>query len=386
MTTTAEILRGHAERDTAALFFEDRSWTYRELVAEGCRRAALLAELIDADRPPHLGVLLDNEPEYLFWLAAAALSGSVVVGINSTYRGDQLGQLIRHTDCQLIVTNPSQRGLLGGVDTGVADDRVFDVDTAGYRDLIAARSSELPTKDIAEDDLLLLIFTSGSTGMPKAVRCTQGRYARTGAHVASIAELGAGDVIYTPLPFFHSSSLFTGWSSAIHAGIPVATRARFSASGTLVDIRRWGATMLTYTGKVLNYIVATPEQADDADNPLRLAVGNEASDRDIREFARRFGCNVRDSYGSTEGIIIIRRDPSMPAGSLGTANASVKVIDPETLVRVSARRVRPRRPAGEPRGGDRRDRGDRTDERVRGLLQERGGDPGAVPRRVVLVG
>ena len=72
--------------------------------------------------------------------------------------------------------------------------------------------------------------------------------------------------------------------------------------------------MLTYTGKVLNYILATPEQPDDADNPLRLAIGNEASDRDIREFSRRFGCNVRDSYGSTEGIIIIRRDPSMPDG------------------------------------------------------------------------
>ena len=253
-----------------------------------------------------------------------------MVGINSTYRGDQLGQLVRHTDCQLIVANDNQRGLLDGVDTGVADDRILDVDRADYRALIATQPTDLPANEVTADDLLLLIFTSGSTGMPKAVRCTQGRYARTGAHVASIAELGAGDVIYTPLPFFHSSSLFTGWASAIHVGIPVATRARFSASGTLVDIRRWGATMLTYTGKVLNYIVATPEQADDADNPLRLAVGNEASDRDIREFSRRFGCNVRDSYGSTEGIIIIRRDPSMPAGSLGTANASVKVIDPET--------------------------------------------------------
>ncbi len=121
MSTTAEILRSHATRDTPALFFEDRSWTYRELIAEACRRAALLVELTDPDRPPHVGVLLDNEPEYLFWLAGAALSGGVVVGINSTYRGDQLGQLIRHTDCQLIVTNPAQRGLLGGVDTGVPD-------------------------------------------------------------------------------------------------------------------------------------------------------------------------------------------------------------------------------------------------------------------------
>ena len=68
---------------------------------------------------------------------------------------------------------------------------------------------------------------------------------------------------------------------------------------------------------MLNYILAVPEQPDDGDNPLRLAIGNEASSRDIREFARRFGCNVRDSYGSTEGIIIIRRDPSMPEGALG---------------------------------------------------------------------
>ena len=68
-----------------------------------------------------------------------------------------------------------------------------------------------------------------------------------------------------------------GWASALHAGVPIATRPRFSASGTLPDIRRFGATMLTYTGKVLNYILATPEQPDDADIPLRLAIGNEAS-------------------------------------------------------------------------------------------------------------
>jgi fatty-acyl-CoA synthase len=39
---------------------------------------------------------------------------------------------------------------------------------------------------------------------------------------------------------------------------------------------------------------------------------------------------VRDSYGATEGIIIIRRDPSMPEGALGAAEPTVKVVDPET--------------------------------------------------------
>lgn len=330
MTTVADILRGRADSDAMAFFFGDEAWTYRELLGAASRRAVLFDELRDDGRPPHIGVLLDNVPDYLFWLAAAALCGGVIVGINATYRGEQLGQLVRHTDCQLLVTASGLAPLLDGIDTGVGADRMLAVDAPEYRARLAALPATVPDRAVVEDDLFLLIFTSGSTGLPKAVRCTQGRLARTGAHVAGIAGLGPRDAVYAPLPFFHSSSLFTGWASAIAAGIPIATRARFSASNTIPDVRRFGATMLTYTGKVLNYILATPERADDSANPLRLAIGNEASARDIREFARRFGCTVRDSYGSTEGIIIIRRDPSMPEGALGSASPSVKVLDPET--------------------------------------------------------
>ena len=68
--------------------------------------------------------------------------------------------------------------------------------------------------------------------------------------------------------------------------------AKFSASRFLADVRRYGATYMNYVGKPLAYVLATPEQPDDADNTLRVAFGNEASDRDIDEFARRFGCRV----------------------------------------------------------------------------------------------
>jgi fatty-acyl-CoA synthase len=332
MTTAAEILRGRAEDETVAVFFEEQRWTFRQVVEEAARRVALFDALEDRDRPPHVGVLLDNVPDYLFWLAAAALSGTVLVGINSTYGGNQLAQLVRHTECQLIVTSTAQLPLLEGIDTMVDSDRVLVTDGDAYGAALAQQPTRVSDREIAEDDLFLLIFTSGSTGLPKAVRCTQGRYGRTGAHVASVAQLAQGDAVYAPLPFFHSSSLFTGWASAITAGIPLATRSRFSASATLPDVRRYGATMLTYTGKVLNYLLAVPEKEDDADNPLRLAIGNEASVKDIREFARRFGCTVRDSYGSTEGIIIIRRDPSMPDGALGAGGPSIRVLNAETSV------------------------------------------------------
>ena len=270
-------------------------------------------------------------PDYLFWLTAGALSGTVVVGINSTYRGEQLAQLIDHTDCQALVTSSDLADLLEDAPHTIPPERILVVDDPGYEAALdAAPPITGDTPPPADEDLFLLIFTSGSTGLPKAVRCTQGRIARTGTHVAGIAELTDADVVYAPLPFFHAASLFTGWAAAVSAGIPISMRRRFSASGTVPDLRAFGATLVTYTGKVLNYILSVPEAADDAHVPLRLAIGNEASEHDIRDFARRFACNVRDSYGSTEGVIIIRRDASMPAGALGTADDSVKVLDPES--------------------------------------------------------
>jgi fatty-acyl-CoA synthase len=329
VTTVADLLRNHGTDDRPALLFEDQTWTYRELVAEAGRRGQFLLDNLDADRPPHVGVLLDNVPEYIFWLAAAAVTGSVVVGINSTYRGAQLAQLIAFTDCQMIMTSGDQRSLLEGLEVGVAEDRIYEVDAPEYAAMLPVQAAPSASA-VHESDLFLLIFTSGSTGLPKAVRCTQGRFATTGSHVAQVTQLGPGDVVYAPLPFFHSSSLFTGLSSTLVAGTPIAIRRRFSASGTLRDIRQYNATVMTYTGKVLNYILAVPERPDDGQTTLRLAIGNEASARDLTEFARRFASDVRDSYGSTEGIIIIRRDPSMPPTALGQAADTVKVLSPET--------------------------------------------------------
>ena len=72
-----------------------------------------------------------------------------------------------------------------------------------------------------------------------------------------------------------------------------------------------------------------PELSDDADNPLRIAFGNEANERDIERFARRFGCVVVDSYSSTENAVIVQRMPDMPAGALGRGLPGVEVLTPD---------------------------------------------------------
>ena len=140
----------------------------------------------------------------------------------------------------------------------------------------------------------MLIFTSGTSGEPKAVRCTHGKIAVPGRMLAGRFGLGTGDTVYVSMPMFHSNAIMAGWAVGLAAGAAIALRRRFSASGFLPDVRAFGATYANYVGKPLSYVLATPERADDADNPLRIAYGNEGAPGDLARFAERFGCTVID--------------------------------------------------------------------------------------------
>jgi fatty-acyl-CoA synthase len=62
-----------------------------------------------------------------------------------------------------------------------------------------------------------------------------------------------------------------------------------------------------------------------------VAFGNEATDRDIAEFARRFDCRVVDSFGSSEFAVIVTREEGTPAGSIGKGYPGVAVYHAETV-------------------------------------------------------
>ena len=136
--------------------------------------------------------------------------------------------------------------------------------------------------------------------------------------------------MYVSMPMFHSNAIMAGWAVGLAAGATIALRRRFSASGFLPDVRAFGATYANYVGKPLSYVLATPERADDADNPLRIAYGNEGAPADLARFAERFGCTVIDGFGSTEGGVAISRAPGTPPGALGRLADGVAVLHPET--------------------------------------------------------
>jgi len=336
--SVADMVAARAEDDRPGVMDEHHTWTWREAVGEGAARGALARSLF-ADGLPHVGVLLPNGPEYLFWLNGAALAGAAVVGINPTRRGEALAADVRATDCTVIVTDPEGAALLEGLSLGVPEDNLLVTGTARYDELVArfagGREAQALIDGAAEidgDSLYLLIFTSGTTGVPKAVRCTQGRLAGIAEVAAPGYGYGPDDVCYCPMPLFHGNALMALWGPTVMVGAAIAVRPRFSASAFLDDVRRFGATKFSYVGKAIAYILATPERPDDAENTLTSAFGTEASVRDRDRFRKRFGCYLIEGYGQSEGGASMNPVLGMPKGAIGKPPEGVDlaVLNPET--------------------------------------------------------
>ncbi|MBP5876008.1 long-chain-fatty-acid--CoA ligase [Streptomyces scabiei] len=329
--TVAQLVADRWDDHRPGLWFEEQVLTHHEVAAGAAARAALLADLLPPTAEPHLGVLLDNTPEFPLWLSAAALAGAAVAGVNPTRRGPELARDILHTECRLLITEQAHLPLLDGLDlTGV---RILVTDTRPYTELLARYADARPDPTRAGPaDRLLLYFTSGSTGAPKAALCSQGRLAAAGRALVDRFGIRRDDVHYVCMPLFHGNAVIADWAPALVAGAGIALRRRFSASGFLDDVRAYGATYFTYVGRAVSYVLATEPRPDDRDNPLRMGFGTEAGAVDAAAFEERFGVRLVEGYGSSEGGAAIQRTPGTPPGAIGRAapGDDLAVVDPET--------------------------------------------------------
>jgi fatty-acyl-CoA synthase len=342
-----------------ALRFGDRMWTHGELLLEAERFADMYRARLDPDRPPHVAVLLDNTPDYVFALCGAGLLGVVLVGLNHTRREEHLARDISHTDVQLVITESRHQAVLepavDGVDLpgGVlVSERFADADDpprsigesldhalaiAGGPPRVGGGVGPGDEVECDPDALWALLFTSGTSAAPKAVRCTQRRLLTTGQRMATMLGVGPDDVGYAAMPLFHANSLMSGLAPALVAGASLSLARRFSASQFLPDVRHYGATWFNYTGKLLAYLLSTPERADDGDNTLRIAFGNEGSPHVVEAAAKRFGITIVDVFGSTEGAIALDRSGNPPRGSVGRLRQGIVVLDPDGVEAPRAR-------------------------------------------------
>ena len=163
--TVQQLLRQRMHDETPAIAYGERTWTWREHLAEAEAEAAALIGIGDATRPLHVGALLTNSPPMLRAMAAAALGGYVLCGINTTRRGAGLLADILRSDCQILLVDAEHLPLLEGLDLkGI---QVFDVNSTRYADVVSAAPQLVAHREVTAADTLMMIFTSGTTVTPR---------------------------------------------------------------------------------------------------------------------------------------------------------------------------------------------------------------------------
>lgn len=311
-------------RHRPAVLFEDTVLTHGELADRCAAFAGWLRALgPDSDGRLHVGMLADNGPAWLVALGGCGIAGAALVGLNTTRTADGLVRDAEHANVSILLHDDRHPDAVAALRERLPANRVVHVHEA--EDRIAPHDARA-IHDPSVATTWCLVFTSGSSGDPKAVICSQRRMLTTGERMRMVLDIDEHDVGYVSMPLFHSNSLMVGVMPALIAGAAVALAPRFSASGWLPDVRRHGATWFNYTGKPLAYVLATPEQPDDADNPMRRGFGNEGSATTVETFEKRFGVELIDAFGPTEGGIAILPDDATPPGALGRPGEHVKVV------------------------------------------------------------
>jgi crotonobetaine/carnitine-CoA ligase len=313
-----EKARRHQER--TFLYFHDEEISFGLLDRRSNQFGHGLRAL-GVQKDDKVAVMMQNHPNNLYtWLGVVKL-GAVEVPINTAYKGDLLQHVINNSQSKVLVidSNLLERLLLiqdqltgleqivchGTIDESIAAALPVPISSL---DEWFENSSEPIEVDIRPGDPAGIVYTSGTTGLSKGVVGSHNYFLHTARLLTRLRDARSDDVIYTFLPLFHVNAKLMAVTAALVADARVVLRERFSASAFWDDVRTYGVTQFNYLGAVMTILAKQEPKPDDADNPVRLALGPGCPPDVMRHLEERYGFTCLEGFGMSEIGIVIHQD------------------------------------------------------------------------------
>lgn len=308
--------------DRVLVHFKDERITYAQM-DERVNRVANGLRSLGVGPGDRVCLMLRNCPEFFYSSLAIAKLGAVEVPINPEHRGAILEYMLNHCEAATVIVD---KRYLPHLESALASDaeRIRTVcvladspsasspTTTPYRTMSFTELLESPPLHIdsptVHSDLLAILYTSGTTGRAKGVRVSHkfALWASSGTLLSRQAEGYLQDLVYyCCYPLFHALHLRTILAPQYN-GESIVLSEGFSASRFWEEVRRYGATTFMFVGAMLPILWRQPERPDDADNPVRFAVGNPIPLEIHRPFEERFGLQLLQEYAVTEAWPITR--------------------------------------------------------------------------------
>ncbi|XP_022106766.1 very long-chain acyl-CoA synthetase-like [Acanthaster planci] len=343
-TKLVDFFEEHAKQTPEKVFilYQDELHTYGEVDKEANKLARFVKGTKAVMCLDTVGIFMMNEPSFIIsWLAFNKL-GLRIALLNYHLRGDALLHCIKACNVKAIACGEDQR-LMNSIEAilhelqmlGV---RVWIIGNREKRNIPEGmvrvqtwneRSDPIPLSEregMSYFDDAQYIFTSGTTGLPKPAKIPHYRQVRSSFIHHSLG-LTKDDVMYTPLPLYHSAALLVGLPNLIRVGGTVALTS-FSVRKFWDDVRRYRATVIQYIGETCRYLLAQPPCPNDGKytHKIRYAIGNGMRPDVWVAFQKRFNIgHIAELYGATElPFIIVNMDGKV--GSAGRYHGILRAL------------------------------------------------------------
>ncbi|KAF8796889.1 Long-chain fatty acid transport protein 1 like protein [Argiope bruennichi] len=266
-------------------------------------------------------LLLENCPEFVcIWLGLAKI-GVVTALINTNLKGDSLGHSVTCINAKALIFGRSFADVVNDAmpflkknenmdfycftEQGASSEIIVPFPAKSLNAALEEASSQPidPQKHkVGFQDKLMYIYTSGTTGLPKAAIIRHSRFLWMGSAAHYLGRLNDSEVVYNPLPLYHSAGGILFMSAIIIFGGSMILRKKFSASNYWKEAAKYKATVGQYIGEICRYLLNQPIREEETQHCIKLMFGNGLRSHIWKEFQDRFRINnIIEIYGATEG-------------------------------------------------------------------------------------
>lgn len=301
--------------DNRVLFYNDINWTYTEF-NHWINRISIYFLSLGFKKGDTAAIFLENRPEVLAISMALAKIGCVAALVNSSQKNKPLMHSIHLAKPKLVLVGAELMDSYIEIQDEIdyPKEQVLVIPHGDYTEEVAYEKFDILAKSfspaepklyykIFAKDPCMLVFTSGTTGLPKAAIISHARWIKAYAGFGlALLQFEPEDVLYVPLPFYHSTAMLVCWTSVVAGGASMIMKKRFSVREFWPDIQRYQATAFGYVGELCKYLLNEPTHLLERNNTLTKMVGNGLRPGIWKEFKDRFQIDqVGEFYASSEG-------------------------------------------------------------------------------------
>lgn len=357
-----------------AYIFYGREISWQE-VADSTRRLAGFLRAKGVDKGDHVGLYLQNCPQYIIAHYAIQMLGAVITPLNPQYKSAELEYQLNNAEAKAMICSTDLYPMLKAVRDKLGKlDLVVTTRYADYlpqkptlpvpEDLARAQATPENTTDLVtaiqqsqpidepepvdfENDIALMTFTSGTTGRPKGAMLPVGAATFKAAALFQSYGLDGATTSLAIAPFCHIAGMCLGVYAGVYGRWTTVILSRFDPETTVQAIEKYKIDMWYSIAPMNRAILSLPDIESRNLTSLRFnpstSFGIPVTKDLADEWKSLTGCQMHEaSYGLSETHTM---DTYMPQGEIRWGSCGKPM--PGNDIRIVSLDTGEEQPAGE---------------------------------------